>query len=99
VDTLVPVGECGPLIDPEDNPYVEFVFCYRSECSLLVRVSLILDYLEKAGIISTSGDKNENSPDARKRKASPTMVKDEFDTEGKLEYTRQLEVSSLASSN
>jgi hypothetical protein len=92
VDTLAPVGFSTDLIDPEDKPYVEFVFCYRSECSLLVRFALIVDYLEKAGIISAGGVKEETSGDARKRKASPTILKDDFDTGVKSEYTRQLEV-------
>ena len=92
VETLLPTYDSGPLIDPMDKPYVEFIFCYRSQCSLLVRFALILDYLDRAGITS-AGDANEEiSPDARKRKASPTAMKNEFDTEFDSEYTRQLEV-------
>jgi hypothetical protein len=92
VESLLPVHDSGPLIDPDDKPYVEFVFCYRSQCSLLVRFALILDYLERAGITSADDGTEEVSPDARKRKASPTTIKNEFDTEVNSEYTRQLEV-------
>jgi hypothetical protein len=77
VDT---VGAPTHWIDPDDKPYVELVFCYPSECSLLLPFTLILDYLEKAGIISTGDVKEEISRDTRKRKASPTMLKDDFDT-------------------
>jgi hypothetical protein len=92
VESLLPVHDSGPLIDPYDEPYVEFVFCYRSHCSLLVKFGLILDYLMDAGIISAGGGTEEISTDERKRKASPTMMKNEFDTEVKSDYTRQLEV-------
>lgn len=62
---------------------------------LIMRPRLILDYLEKAGIIPKDGEKKRTSPNDRKRKALATPPNEEVDEDDKLSYTRKLEVTLL----